>query len=229
MNKFKDIRIRQALNHAINRQEILDIVADGKGTILGSALYSGFGRYYNGELANYYAYDVNKAKELIKEVLGDEKLSFTVKVPSNYEVHMSTALVIREQLKKADIEMTIDAVDWNTWLTEVYVGGNYETTIIGFDSLLAPKDMMRRYATNGSGNMTKFSDEEYDKLYLEALATTDDAKKIELYKKMQEIVTKKAASVFIQDNAVLLAINKKLKGYVFYPIYVQDMSVLYFE
>ncbi len=222
---FKDIKVRQALNYAIDKQEILDMVAGGKGTILGSGLFTGFGKYYK-DCTKTYGYDKEKAEELLKEALGDKKLSFTVRVPSNYEVHMNTALVIQDQLKDVGVEMKIDAIDWSTWLDEVYTQGKYEATVVGIDAKLAPKDMMRRYYSEGSGNLTKYSNEEYDKLYVEAVATTDENKKVELYHKMQEILAQDAASVFIQDNVQLVAINKNLEGYTFYPIYVQDMTCL---
>ncbi len=222
---FKDVRVRQALSYAVDKKEILDMVAGGKGTILGSGLFTGFGKYYK-DCTGVYKYDTNKAKELLKEALGDETLKFSVRVPSNYEVHMNTALVIKEQLKEIGVEMNIDAIDWSTWLSEVYSEGKYEATIVGIDAKLAPKDMMRRYYSKGSGNLTNYSNAEYDKLYEEAIATTYEAKKVELYHKMQDILANDAASVFIQDNVQLVAINKNLTGYTFYPIYVQDMAAL---
>jgi len=227
-NKFADIRVRQALNYAVNKQEILDMVAGGKGTILGSALFEGFGKYYK-DLSGKYEYNTEKAKELLKEALGDEKLSFVVRVPSNYEVHMNTALVIQEQLKKVGVEMTIDAIDWSTWLDEVYSQKKYEATIVGIDAKLAPKDMMRRYATIGSGNLTGYTNAIYDALYYKAIETTSDDEKVTLYHQMQELLADEAVSVFIQDNAQLVAINKNLGGYTFYPIYVQDMASVYFK
>lgn len=226
--KFRNIKVRQALNYAVNKQEILDMVAGGKGTILGSALFEGFGKYYK-DYSETYSYNPDKAKELLKEALGDEKLSFTVRVPSNYEVHMNTALVIQDQLKKAGIDMKIDPIDWSTWLEEVYTLKKYEATIIGIDAKLAPKDMMRRYATTGSGNLTCYSNEKYDELFNKAVLTTDENEKVELYNEMQKILAEDAVSVFIQDNAQLVAINKELAGYTFYPFYVQDMACVYFK
>ena len=55
----------------------------------------------------------------------------------------------------------------------------------------------------------------------------DQAEKTELYKKCQKILTDDAASVYIQDPANLVAVNKKFAGYTFYPTSAEDMSVLY--
>ena len=64
---FDDVRVRQALCYAVNRQEVLDMMADGKGTIIGSSMFPAFEKYYMPELAEKYTQDVQKAKELLKE------------------------------------------------------------------------------------------------------------------------------------------------------------------
>ena len=56
----------------------------------------------------------------------------------------------------------------------------------------------------------------------------DAAEKAADYKKLQTILAEEAASAFIQVPANTTAFNKNLAGYKFYPIYVQDMSTVYF-
>lgn len=56
----------------------------------------------------------------------------------------------------------------------------------------------------------------------------DEATKVADYKRLQEILCEQAASAFIQVPANTTAISKNLTGYKFYPIYVQDMSTVYF-
>ena len=87
--------------------------------------------------------------------------------------------------------------------------------------------MLERFTTDGHGNFVNFSDEEYDKIFKEAISTTDEEKQTELYKELEGILAEKAANVYIQDLANLVAISDKFDGYVFYPLYVQDMSTIY--
>ncbi|MDE6208151.1 MAG: ABC transporter substrate-binding protein [Lachnospiraceae bacterium] len=224
---FDNVKVRQALYYAVDRQEILDIVAGGHGTIVGSFMYPGYGRYYN-DLSDKYSKNIEKAKALLDEAGYENGFEFTVKVPANYQVHMDTALVIKDQLKEIGVTMNIDGIEWTSWLTDVYNNREFEATIIGFDSNLAPKDIMRRYVSDNSRNMCNFNNAEYDELYESAIATTDDAVKIKEYQRMQEILADEAASIFIADPATLVAVSKKLTGYTFYPIYVQDMSKVKF-
>ncbi len=66
-------------------------------------------------------------------------------------------------------------------------------------------------------------------MFAKAKASVDDNEKAELYKKCEKILTDDAASAYIQSPAQLVAINPKLTGYNFYPIYVQDMSTVRFK
>ena len=69
-----------------------------------------------------------------------------------------------------------------------------------------------------------FNSPEYDEAYKAALATSDDAQKTDYFKQCERILSEQAASVYIQDLPEFVALNKKFTGYVFYPLYVQDIS-----
>ncbi|POP30491.1 ABC transporter substrate-binding protein, partial [Lactonifactor longoviformis] len=72
-----------------------------------------------------------------------------------------------------------------------------------------------------------FKNEKYDSLYQEIKKTTDDARQVELYKEMETILAEDAANVYIEDMACEVALNPEYDGYVFYPLYVQDMAKIY--
>lgn len=225
---FDDIRVRQAVCHAINRQEILDMVADGKGTIIGTNMFAGFVKYFDDSLTDTYAYNVEKAKELLADAGYPDGFSMTITVPSNYQFHVDTAQVIVEQLKAVGITAQIQLVEWATWLSDIYRGRQYQTTIVGLDANLAPSDVLKRYSSAASSNFLSYYNEEFDRIFSLAMAETDDAKKVAYYKQLQGIITADAASAYIQDPALYVAVSKKLGGYTFYPVYVQDMSKVYY-
>lgn len=225
---FDNPKVREALNYAVNRQEILDFVAGGKGTIIQSGVFSGFTKYYDETLADTYSQDLEKAKALLTEAGYPEGLTFTITVPASYTYHVDTAQVIVEQLAKIGVTAKIQTVEWGTWLSEVYSNRNYEATIIGLDAPLAASDLLGRYASTASNNFINYSNSEYDKILAEALATTDENKKVTDYKKLQKILTEDSASVYLADPSHMVAVSKKVAGYTFYPVYVQDMSKIYF-
>ncbi|SFR58048.1 ABC transporter substrate-binding protein [Anaeromicropila populeti] len=225
---FTNEKVREALNYAIDKQGIIDMVSGGKGTILGSNMFSGLSKYYLAELEDYYPYDVNKAKELLKEAGYENGFTFTITVPSNYQFHVDTAQIIVEQLKQAGITAEIELVEWSAWLEEVYVGRNYQSTIIGLDAKLSPRDLMERYTSTASNNFMNFNSAAYDEIIEKAIKSTNETEKIEYYYQLQKILAEDSASVYLQDPPLMVAVNKKLGGYKFYPVYVQDMAHVYY-
>ena len=78
---FRDLRVRQALCCAIDRQAVIDIANDGHGIPVGSSMIPSMGKYVVPELLDVYKPDAEKAKALLKEA-GYENLSFSITVPS---------------------------------------------------------------------------------------------------------------------------------------------------
>lgn len=226
---FDNVKVRQALSYTIDPQMIIDMVAGGNGVEIGSNMFPAFGKYYNEELADVYNPDITKAKELLAEAGYPNGFEMTITVPSNYQFHVDTTQVIVEQLRQVGITADIELVEWSSWLNDVYIARNYQSTIIGLDAELAPKALLKRYASDAADNFVNFKNDEYDRVLKSAMASISDEEKIDYYTRLQEILVEEAASVYIQDPALLVAINKELKGYTFYPVYVQDISKLYFE
>ena len=119
-------------------------------------------------------------------------------------------------------------MEWATWLSDVYKGRDYQATVVGLDFNLAPSDVVKRYQSTASNNFVNYVNESYDATFAVALAAVDEQEKQAAYKMLQDLLYKDAASVYIQDPALLTAVSKELGGYTFYPVYVQDMSLVYF-
>ncbi|KIR03254.1 Dipeptide-binding ABC transporter, periplasmic substrate-binding component [Lachnospiraceae bacterium TWA4] len=225
---FDDVRVRQALCYAVDPQEVMDFMAGGKGTAIGSAMFPAFTKYYDQELANKYPKDVEKAKALLTEAGYPDGFEMTITVPSNYQQHVDTAQVVAEELKAIGVTAKINQVEWNTWLSDVYSARKYQSTVIGFDAAnLTASALLARYQSTADNNCFNFKSDEFDKTLDEAMKTVDDAKKTELYKKCAKILSDEAASVYIQDLANLVALRNTFDGYKFYPLYVLDLSTIY--
>lgn len=224
---FDDVRVRRALSLAVDKQEIMSMIADGKGTPIGSSMFPAFEKYYVPELNDVYKTDIEKAKALLAEAGYPDGFSFTITVPSNYTQHVDTAQILVEQFKRIGVKAEINLVQWEAWLSDVYADRNYEATVVGLDaSSLTARALLERYETDAGKNFINYSNPSYDAAYEKARSTTDDNEKTKYYKECERILTEDAASVYIQDLASLVAVNKKYTGYEFYPLYVQDYSKL---
>ena len=226
---FDNELVRQALCYAVDVDSMLELTADGHGTKVGSSMYPAFGKYFDPQLAEAYPHDVEKAKELLKEAGYENGFSFTITVPSNYQPHVDTAVVLVEQLKAVGIDAQIQQVEWNTWLTDVYGNRDFQSTVCGFDaSTLNASAMLARWVSDNDKNMINYNNPLYDETFAQAQSSTDEAEQTALYKQCLEILSDTAANVYLQDLADFVAINPQLQGFTFYPLYVIDMSCLYF-
>ncbi len=151
----------------------------------------------------------------------------TITVPSNYTPHVNTATVLVELLREVGIRVTVQPVDWNTWLEEVYGNRKFQSTITGLtsDNMTARK-LLERFGSEIGNNFTNYSNAEYDEILAKAVAAKDDAEQTELYRALERNLTENAANVYLQDMADLVAVRSGLEGLTFYPIYVLDVSAL---
>ena len=150
-------------------------------------------------------------------------------VPSNYSIYMNMAEVLVEQLSQIGIKLTIEPVEWSTWLSDVYTARNFESTIIGFDaSTLSAGAMLNRWMSTDASNMISYSDPTYDELMTKAMASTDDEEQTDLYKQAAARLNETAANIYIEDMADFVVMKQNVAGYQFYPLYVMDLSKVYF-
>ena len=225
---FDNQLVRQALCYAIDRQGIMDMVADGHGTAVGSSIYPAFTKYFLPELVDKYPHSVEKAKELLAQAGYPNGFDMTISVPNNYQPHMDTAEVVAEQLREAGIRVTIQPVEWSTWLDTIYNGRQFQATVVGVDAAnMTARAMLERFTSDYAKNFINYSNPAYDALFQQAINATDEAAQTDLYKQMETMLADTAANVYIQDLSDLVAMRQDLGGLKFYPIYVLDLSTVY--
>ena len=226
---FDNQLVRQALCYAIDRQGIMDMVADGHGTAVGSSIYPAFTKYFLPELVDKYPHDVAKAKELLAQAGYPDGFDMTISVPNNYQPHMDTAEVVAEQLREAGINVTIQPVEWSTWLDTIYNGRQFQATVVGVDAAnMTARAMLERFTSDYGKNFINYNNPAYDTLFQQAINAQDEATQTDLYKQMESMLADTAANVYIQDLCDLVAMRQDLGGLKFYPIYVLDLSTVYF-
>lgn len=223
---FDDERVRKAINLAINKDEIIAGVMGGDGIKLEtnmSPVMSKFCIDNIGEKQN-----IEEAKKLLTES-GNSNLTFTIKVPSNYQMHVDTAQIIAEQLKNIGVTAKIETIEWTTWLSDVYSGRKYEGTIVGLSGKLDPYSILRRYTSDYKSNFFNFKDAEYDELIQNAKESTVDEIIVTNYKKAQEILRDKQAAIYIMDPKLITTLDKKISGFEYYPLSYINFSKMNIE
>lgn len=226
---FDNEKVRQAVNYAIDKQEIIDTVMKGYGIKLQSFLSPAMAYYYNDDIKGYEQ-DLEKSKALLAEAGYEDGFTMTITVPSNYQMHVNTAQIIKSQLEKVGIVAEIQLVEWAQWLDQVNTKADYQASIIGHSGKLDPQDFLNRFSSTYAKNYFKYADPEYDAKIEAAAATTDQAERAAIYKECQQMLADHAAAVYIQDPYLIYAVNKKYTNLKIYPVTFFDMgSIRYAE
>ena len=228
---FDDIRVRQALCYAVDKQMVIDLAGDGHGTALGSSMYPAFGKYFDDALTDYYEFNIARAQELLTEAgySAAKPLEFTIDVVAAYTPHVNTAQAVVELLRQTGmVNAKIEQMENSAWYSDVYQGRDFEATLHGMDaSTLTASALLARFESSNAKNFIGFDNADYDAAYAAALATTDDAEQTAKFKECETILTESAANVYIQDLADFVVTQPNVQGYQFYPLYVMDMSTVY--
>ncbi len=214
---FDDIRVRQAVAYAIDKDEIINTAAGGKASKLVSNFSPALKEYYN-DMEEKYPYNPEKAKELLKEAGLENGFAVKLTVPSDYKYHMDTAELIQAQLGKVGIEVTLDPIEFSTWLSKVYKDKDYEATVSGFVGYVDPIRVIDRYVSTNDKNFINYKSEAYDEA-IEAAQSADTKEEIiQNVKAAQEFMAEDAGSVYLTDPDNNQALNKDLTGLKSYPV-----------
>jgi len=221
---FTDLRVRQAINHAINKDVIIEMLAPGSQK-LGTNFCEVMEFYAVKGLEETYPYDPAKAVELLAAA-GYSDLSFTLRVPSEYIFHMETAQLIQMHLKQVGVTMEIEPIPFNTWLEQVHTGIKHEATIIGLTGKLDPDAILGRFASEHRNNFMRYDSSAVDELLILGRSTAIDSDRAPFYKDIQTILADDVPAVFIMDITLYCAVNRRLSGLPTYPIGYIDMKTV---
>ena len=225
---FTDKRMRQAINHAINKKALVENVLQGTATVATGPIPAAFGWAYNEELEPY-PYDPERARALIAEA-GQEGAELTFYVTEGGSgmlapVAMGTA--IQADLAAVGLDVSIETYEWNTFLGKVNPGlaGKADMAEMAWmtnDPDTLPYLALRTEAwpENGGFNSGYYSNPKVDELLEKARTSTDRAERAALYKEMQAIVYEDAPWVFVanwKQNAVTTA---RVKDFVLQPSFL---------
>ncbi len=124
---FSDIRVRQAINYAINRSDLVQTVAAGHGTLIGS-MVPPTDPWYE-DLSGTYGYDPDKARQLLADAGHSSDLNFSLRVPT-LPYATASATFVQSALAEVGITVTVDQLDFTRWIDEVMTKSNYDMTIV---------------------------------------------------------------------------------------------------
>jgi len=211
---FADVNVRKAVRHAINAEEINEIVQRGKGEVATQALPKGSAGY-DATLADDYPYDPELAKDLLRQAGYPNGFEFTMAIPGPGIKNMqSQGELIQDQLSKVGIKANIKPILGQDIATQYYIaGGGDAFAAAHLASTFYPGSLFSQWGKfefvaiwNGAERT------DIDDLTLRAQAATDPAETAALTKQAAKIVSDEALDVPIAFMPQFLAYNKARVG-----------------
>ena len=212
-----DIRVRRAINMALDRNAIIKGAADGFGTPIGSYYPPSAPGYI--DLTKVNAYDPEKARALLKEA-GVNNLELTITLPPVPYARQGSE-VIASMLDKVGIKTKLQNVEWAQWLSNVYGNKNYDLTII---SHVEPFDLGN---FSRPGYYWNYENPKFNALYDKYKQTANQGERMKILADIQRLVADDAVHGYLYQPQWVTIANKNVKGlWTNMPIFVNDLSVI---
>jgi len=211
---FKDKRVRQALNYAINKDDIIEVTLNGRGikadTFISPNVYGS-----NQEL-HRYGFNPEKARELLKEAGIEAGTEVTIWVNEN-PLRVQSAQIIQANFKEVGIETSVEILEWGSYVQRTG-NGEQELFIIGWNAGTGDADnalfpLFHSTSQGGAGNRSFYSSESVDKLIDESRRAQGEKRK-EMLLKAQEEILGDAPLVPLFYKNIVVGVNKNLENFV---------------
>ncbi|PIW10305.1 MAG: ABC transporter substrate-binding protein, partial [Caldiserica bacterium CG17_big_fil_post_rev_8_21_14_2_50_35_7] len=222
---FADVRVRQAINYAINKKDIVEHLYKGTAEVAKNPLPPTLWGY--NDTVQDYEYNPDKAKELLKEAgypNGFKTNLWAMPVSRPYMFDpIKIATAIQEDLRNVGIDAPIVTYDWGTYLDKTEAG-EHAMCLLGWTMDYADPDNIiyvlldQDAATVGSaGNVAFYRNSQIHEINMEAQQTSDFNKRVELYEQAQVLIHNDAPWVTLAHSKQIIVFNKNVSGFVLYP------------
>lgn len=212
-----DVRVRQALMHAVDREQIVAQAQGGLGEVAGGPFGSAY-RYAYAEVSDYrtlYPYDPERARELLAEA-GVSDLTLRFVYDSARGAFAAAAEIMRDNLRQVGITLDVQPVERSVMVERVY-GRDYDLTLQSFTSGGDPAIGYHRiYLSAAPGtnfvNASGYGNAEVDRLLTEAAGLADQGARAALYAEAMAILAEDVPTMPIFDELSTEASNAALNG-----------------
>ncbi|HKI59146.1 MAG TPA: glutathione ABC transporter substrate-binding protein [Trueperaceae bacterium] len=219
---FTDVRVRQALNYAVDKEQLVKVAVQGYGTVMDSPVPQTVRGY---AAQTPYQYDPEKAKQLLAEAGYPNGFSFTV-LTFNSTEFKTAGQVIQTMLAKVGVKVELNPTERGALVSQIFKPlseTQLEGSLVGASTPNGDADrtLTQSFATSSFppafNNWSFYSNPEVDKLIQEGRSTGDQAKRDQIYAQAQSIIWKDAPWIFLYSPDNIAGQSKKLTGVYYMP------------
>jgi len=216
-----NVKVREAIAHAVDRQAVIDGAMFGYGTPIGTHFAPHNPDYV--DLTALSNYDPEKAKALLAEA-GVTDLTLSLKLPPVEGYARKGGEIIAQQLAAVGIKTETTNLEWAQWLSEVFTNKNFDLTIISHTEPLDINIYGRDDYYFG------YKSDAFKKIMADLDNTTDPAKRSELWKAAQTQIAQDYVNVYLFELAKAGVQNAKIHGmWENAPTQATDLTAVYWD
>jgi peptide/nickel transport system substrate-binding protein len=225
--KFSDRRVRQAINLAINKDEIIDGVLMGMGRV-STGPFPPESWAYNPDV-KASSFDPDKARLLLGEAgwIDSDKdgwleregkvFSFTILTNQGNDQRRKAAEIIQRRLKEIGIKAEIRIVEWSAFLSQFINTKNFEAVLLGWGLSRDPDlfDIFHSSKTKpGEFNFINYRNEEVDNLIEQGRRTFDQGQRSAIYRRIHQLIYEDQPYTFLFVPDALPIVHSRFHGVV---------------
>ncbi|MBE2276319.1 MAG: ABC transporter substrate-binding protein [Rhodobacteraceae bacterium] len=221
---WDDVRVRKALALATDRELLVQVILEGLGRPAYDSLVAPELEFATEKPV--IPYDPEAAKKLLAEAGYPDGLKVELVASDRPAIRVQTAIALQQTAAAGGFDINIVTMPHDTYLAEVWMKGAF---YIGYWGTQPTIDATYKLllTSDGSYQDTEWKNTEFDKLIIEGSATTDPAKRAEIYARVQEMELADTPYVVPFFEDVLTANSDKTFGWTVAPIsryyYIEDV------
>jgi len=211
---LQDKRVRQAIAYALPREDMVQALYFGEGTIQNSP--NNIAWAVPSDL-NPYEYNPDKAKELLAQVGWDPSTKLLLRYSTGNKPREMSAPLIQSALKAVGIEVELEITDFATLLTDIKAG-EYDLSLLGWTGVGDPDSVATLVYFSGSTppngwNVMHYQNERADELIQEGRLTFDQDARQAVYQELYRVLNDELPAIYLWSENSLYAHNNRLQGF----------------
>lgn len=200
---FDDIRVRRALNLAVNQQEIVDLFYGGHAELMAYPQHPGFGEYYQplaempAEVQELFTYDPVKARQLLDEAGVPEGFSFDVQVCSCSPSNMDLIPLLESYLQKVGIQIRIQPMEYASFLSAMTTKTHGPGYLLNSGHVNPITTLRKSFVTGQTWNPSQYSSEYFDEQIRQVHLMRDEAERIQTLRRLTREIMIEAPYIWL--------------------------------
>jgi peptide/nickel transport system substrate-binding protein len=225
---FSDLKVRQALNYAIDRTGIVKNVLHGCGEASIGPFMHGT-PWCNKDVESFYQYNPEQARTLLTSAgwvdqdgdgireKGGKPFTITIMTWSSRPGMPPMAEALQAQFREIGVKANVQILEYGAIYNRVKEG-NWDAVLASFQTADPHSYLSSVYGSKGSQNVAKYSNNKVDGLLDEAARTPDPEKRYAIYRQIQEIITRDTPVINVACYKMAVGMRNYVKGFKFNPM-----------